>query len=259
MRRVLLTVFFLVVLIGCLIAWMPAGFVIDRINPEARAIGYERASGTVWDGQVSGLTLAGETLGQLRFQLQPAALVSGRVAGRVDIDGPVGRLRGRVEAAPSGAVWLKDMVGDINIHALNAIDPLLRRSPSELNLSLSTLVLDSEGRCLQADGDLQTDLLVVTGRRWNWNGPTLSGAITCDGSQLAADLSSPPDDAEQQVTASARLDLMARLYDVTARVETEDRRLADVLIGLDFARAGDGFEFHRTNRPQPAISGELGN
>ena len=259
MRRVVLIVFFASVLIASLIAWMPAAFVMRQLDPAARGVSYDRVSGTVWAAQISGLGVAGEQLGDVSVRLRPGDLLSGRIGAGFEIDGPAGRLRGSLQAAPSGAIRLTDTIGDVNIHALQAIDPILRRSPAQLNLSVRTLALDGAGRCRQADGALQTDLLVATGQRWNWAGPVMAGNISCDGDRLAADLSSSPEGGTEQVMAGARLDLPTRLYDVTARVETEDRQLADVLVSLDFVREGEGFVFRRSNRPQTASNEEMGN
>ena len=259
MQRLALIVFFAVILIGSLIAWMPAAFVMRQLDPAARGVSYDRVSGTIWAAQISGLRVAGEQLGDASLQLRPGDLLSGRIGARFAIDGPSGQLRGSLKAAPSGAIRLTDTIGDVNVHALQAIDPVLRRSPAQLNLSVRTLALDSAGRCRQADGALQTDLLVATGQRWNWAGPVMAGTISCDGARLAADLSSSPEDGTEQVMAGARLDLPTRLYEVTALVETEDRQLADVLVGLDFVREGDGFVFRRSNRPQTASNEEMGN
>lgn len=259
MRRVGLVVFFAAVLIASLIAWLPAAFVMRQLDPAARGVSYDRVVGTIWSSQISGLRVAGEQLGDVRLQLRPRDFLSGRIGAGFEIDGPAGRLRGSLQASPSGAVRLTDTIGDVNVHALQAIDPVLRRSPAQLNLSVRTLALDGDGSCREADGALQTDLLVATGQRWNWAGPVMAGNISCDGDRLAADLSSPPENQGEQVTAGARLDLPTRLYDVTARVETEDRQLADVLVSLDFVREGDGFVFRRSNRPQTASNEEMGN
>ena len=77
------------------IATLPASLLLAHLPPELAA---EGASGTVWSGAAETLTLRGVALGQLRWDAEPAALLHGRLAYRIELTRPDGQLRGRFAA-----------------------------------------------------------------------------------------------------------------------------------------------------------------
>ncbi len=69
-------------LVGGLVALMPAKFVVDRFADRLGPIRLEGVSGTIWRGQAASLGYADQRLGALRWSIHPMALLS----QRLDVD-----------------------------------------------------------------------------------------------------------------------------------------------------------------------------
>ncbi len=83
MLKWLLVLFVLgLLLVGGLVALMPAKFVVDRFADRLGPIRLEGVSGTVWRGQAAALGYGEQRLGALRWSVHPLALLS----RRLDVD-----------------------------------------------------------------------------------------------------------------------------------------------------------------------------
>lgn len=257
MPRWMAFLLFVPVFLGLLIAGLPASFVARQLDLRGSGVDYMRISGTVWSGEVARLHVAGQPLGRAGFRLKPGALMSGRLAYDLDLSGPAMQARGELGIGPDRSVRLAGFVGDVNLQEIDRLDPRLREAPASLALTLRHVELSRDGQCVRAEGGVRTDLLETAGQRWNWAGPAMRGNLECDGAALRVSMTGAT--AQDDIAATARLDIPAVTYDVTARVETGNRGVMQALRALDFEEVDGRFVYERTNAQRVPAEKELRN
>ena len=89
------------VFVAVVIATLPASLLVDRLPPE---LALEGISGTVWNGAADQFRLRGTPLGTVHWAAEPAALLVGKLAYRVELARADGYLRGRLAATFGGAL-----------------------------------------------------------------------------------------------------------------------------------------------------------
>ena len=257
MPRWFLAILFSVIFLAVLVAGLPASLVARQANLKGAGFDYMRISGTLWSGEISRLHLAGQPLGEVEFRLKPAALLSGRLAYDVSIDGTAMHARGQAETGFDRNLTLRDMVADVNVQALNRLDPRLRQSPATLAVTVRELSIARDRSCRRADGGVRTDLLQSVGQRWDWAGPEMRGVLSCEQGVFSVAMSGSG--ADDDIRAQARFDARRAVYDVDAQVSTTNRGVAQALRTLDFVAEDGVFTYSRSNDPQQAVEGELQN
>ncbi|USD65179.1 type II secretion system protein N [Vibrio sp. SCSIO 43136] len=73
---------FLVALVSSLVAYLPASFLL-QYAPLPRGLELQGTSGTIWQGQFASVKWQRQQLGEVQWQFQPSALVSGKVEYQV--------------------------------------------------------------------------------------------------------------------------------------------------------------------------------
>lgn len=257
MARFFTVLVFLLVFCGFLVAGLPASLVARQLGLRASGIDYMRVSGTLWSGKVAGLNIAGEPLGDARFDLKPSALVSGALAYDVALDGGVLRARGGVELPFDRRLVIRDLVADVDLDQLGRLDARLRQSPARLSLTIATLEMTADGACAKGDGQVRTDLLETAGPRWNWEGPQLGGTLDCREGLVHMQIGG--ETQSDAITASASFDARSSIYHVGAQVRSQDTGVMQALHMLDFEAQDGVFVYSMTNDPRAATEKELHN
>jgi general secretion pathway protein N len=70
-------------------------------------------AGTVWNGRCNGLVAQGTQVGNLTWQLRPAALLSGKLAAHVELTRGSNFARGDVETASGGNISARNVTADL--------------------------------------------------------------------------------------------------------------------------------------------------
>ncbi|MEM7767984.1 MAG: type II secretion system protein N [Pseudomonadota bacterium] len=247
MRRLIgLSLFAAMVFVIALVWTAPLSVVVDEAGLARRGISFERAQGTIWSGDLLGVRIGNQPVGQVSLELKPGAMLAGRLGYDMDVRGPAGQGRGDVAMPLGGGVTIRNMVADINLQAIERLEPRLRQVPATVSLTLPELVTDRAMGCRRVDGRLRTDLLEKLGTSLNWAGPAMAGVISCDGDgryQLALANVGGEDEIALDAVASPQ----TASYTAEARVRTTNRRVADTLLLLKFQRDGDQFIYSRAN------------
>lgn len=241
-----LLLFGLAVFVVALVWTMPLAFVAQNAGLAQRGILYERAQGTVWSGDLLGVTLAGQPIGKVTLLLDPVGLLKGSFEYDMDVAGPAGRARGDVSFGLGGQIGIRDMVADINVQALQRLDPRLRQVPATVSLTLPALAADHRLACQEADGRVRTDLLEKLGAGLQWTGPAMAGVISCGGDG-GYQILLGNEGGEDEITVTADGSPLTVSYQAEARVKTRNRTVADTLALLGFQRVGDEFVYSRAN------------
>lgn len=135
---------FLVVGVGAfllfVVANVPARLGTDLLGTAGIQTG--SANGTLWQGEVTSLRVAGLSLGRTSWTLHPASLLIGRLAADIDTQLPGGFIRGRAEAGLGGRLALFDTEA---ASPLSNFAPLLGLpvAGGEANASIQRLVVEN--------------------------------------------------------------------------------------------------------------------
>jgi len=216
MKRLVVILAALCLILGALsrlpLAWF-VGDDLSTLDPDARAIG------TLWNGAVIGI----DGLPPIQTSLSGTSMA-------LTADGPTLRLDGT--ARTSG---LTNTTLSTPIRSLARFDPRLSGLAGQASFTLDSLTID-DGQCVSAVGTASTDVLAANATRWGWQGPTLSGPITCENGQIVIDLGG--EQSGQSATVRLSLDLSGP-YRTDITLDTQDPAASAILPLFGFERAGN--------------------
>lgn len=217
--------------VGVLIVWrLPLSFVAARVVPDLTAT---EMTGTIWKGRLTDAAWRGTRLGDLDVELDPRALLSGKV--RIDFV----RLASRV----SGRFGVGEGVNRLeNVNGIVAM-PLSVSFANSVDIALigADLTVDNAGRCLAAGGEVAT---VMTGVPLIGTTPELRGTLACDQGWIRLPLASVDESIGLDVRVAANRQYRA---DISVRARALPVRLALAAAGFEL---GDG-------RATLAVAGQL--
>lgn len=231
MRVIGAVLFFVVVAFVAALMNFPLSLVTNIVDLKSKGVHYDRTFGTVWDGTLSDVQIAGESIGQLNFKLQPTSILKLSPKLTFEFAGSIGRGLGDVSIGMDRNVKLENVIANIQLNAFQHLDAQLRQTPSNLRISVSQVKISSSGQCLNASGQLDTDLLASVGRTWGWDGPEMRGDLSCQEKSYLISFSNG--DGPDKITAQAIVDSDTE-YDVVSRVETQNARLSSALLSYGF-------------------------
>lgn len=241
MRGFALVLIFIGAFVVTLGASAPLAPLLQLAGLEARGLAYDSASGSIWRGEVAGLRVGPERLGDVRLTLAPAALLQGKLQARFEAAGPL-RASGAAEYALGGDWLLRDAVFVVSMTDLGRLHPELKDRGGEFRADLALAEVNAAGDCVYAQGLARTDVLTHAGgsAMGVWRGPALEGAIACEGGDLVVRLNGA--DASARVVVEARIDLTTGST-FLATVETEDPAVRLALGALGFAERDGSFAY----------------
>lgn len=149
-RAIWLTFFGVLAFVAILIARLPASWVA----PDASSgVTCSDIDGTVWNGTCIGLSANRQPVGDLTWELHPAALLAGKLKATVTLSRPPGGARGDVEVGFGKIITAHD------IHADLPLDPtLMPQLPANLrgNLHADVSLLRLRGPVIRAlEGEIE--------------------------------------------------------------------------------------------------------
>ncbi len=248
MRYVLTSFLFLTVFVGALLYFLPLKFVVEATSLKSKGIYYDRVVGTIWNGGMSDVHIAGEALGKVGVSLRPSSLVLLKPEFQFEFLGAVGTGRGKVVIGLDKSLTARDVFANLQLHAIKHLDMQLRRSPSKLNLTITNLHVNADGNCVDANGNMTSDILTAVGRSWGWDGADIDGVVACEGDNFLLNLENKDGVDKLEARALFRRDFS---YEVQSRVTTMDSRLANALISFGFQGQTEQGLFLYTNVSEP--------
>lgn len=199
----------------------------------ASAFGYQDVYGSVWDGRVYGMRVAGVPIREIEMAADPLPLLAGRLAARWRVSDDSARGRGHVSIGGS-TVQVSDMDLLVSIDRLGLRSfPGLDRSQM-IDMDITALSL-RDGRCESVQGRVQTTALVQFASTYGFEGPALLGVLSCDDGRLVITLDGAGADLE--LTGAVHMDQTTYTWDLELR--TRRPELADALALAGMARSGD--------------------
>jgi hypothetical protein len=150
----------------------PAALVVQRED----VFTYERATGTIWKGRFEGAHIGKFDAGDIEWRMSFGDLVQGKMNAHADFSGA--EVEGHLNIL---ANWRGDR---------RLIAPMLRihGAPVGGNLRLAGVttiqnldVYYSRGRCVTAQGSLESNVASSNAALLHWRGPNLAGSASCVG------------------------------------------------------------------------------
>ena len=232
MRIVLAGLVVLGFVIGA-IALAPLRWALSLAPIERFGLSADSASGTIWNGRLSGVRFGGLSLGEAAVQANVTDLLRLTPGLRFGFRGPAGAGSGRISGSPQA--W-RVAVREIAL----AADQLPLPVALDGQVTLRNVQLTfRDGACAAAAGELRTNALEASAARLGWAGPPLGGALACAGDKARAVLTGAGADGAVvavDVTLSPTLQLEAR-----TKVTGIAPQIGAALTGYGFAQAADGF------------------
>ena len=234
-RRLALVFLFLLVFVGAAIVTMPLSFVLERSSLEQLGLNWARASGTVLNGSVRGLSYGNQGIGDIDLRLRPAALVSGRVTYESRWSGAPGS-GSAVLSAGRREIAVTDMSAVVQIENLVGLADDVRRTGGVASISDAEIRF-ADDACASARGRVATDVVSRAATAYGQSGTDLVGSLACDGPMLTIPLSGQADSGDV-LEANVRVGLLEpSLFE--AQVTTSNSDLATLLVLRGFQPISD--------------------
>lgn len=231
MRAVLIAVG-VVVFLFMLIARLPMALITENAG---LPIAYDSAAGTLWNGQIRGLTVDGEKVGDAEIGLRFLPLLAGRAEAKVTVDGPGLEGSGNVRASAKNFV-LSGAKGTMELSRFGLVDVFGQTLRGDLETDIDRVAFGPEG-CREAKLSVRTDAVTQSLGVYARGGLPLEGEGRCDGPDLLIPLAGSNQDAT--VEAELRLQPDGR-YRSKLMVTPERRELGLFLEQAGFRREANG-------------------
>jgi len=222
------------IVLGCLgamaglVSQLPLAWLAPHFMPAGlgQNISY---SGTVWDGQVRGL----DYVGNANFYMRPKKLMSGGLPLSFGSQSSAMSISGHASQNE-----LKDIYFSGTLAKLPTRDGRLKELAGQVNIRVKELQIE-DGGCAFSEGQISTDFLTLNRSRWQWQGPTLAGPISCEGGDLLVNISGREN--RQIIRADLRLSKNGR-YVADISVQTDQVEAGVVLPLYGFEKRGQEYK-----------------
>lgn len=232
----------LVVLILVMVLRMPLGFVLDRANLPAGSVSYSAAEGTIWNGRLNGLEVAGQPIGDVTLSARPQDLLAGGLSYDLQWGGPGGRGVTQITLGFGGSVSLQETRLEQSIGSVEGLMNAIREFGGVVRLRDGAIKLRQD-QCESAAGTISSDILTNIGQSYGRAFGPVDGRLSCEDGVIVIYLVSTSETGDR-VDVQSRLWLSGRA-DVTAEVATNDVELGAALAELYFEQDGDVWRYSR--------------
>lgn len=182
MRYILLIGLFLLTLAWGIASNIPLSTAMRYSGAADQSFSWRQARGTIWNGQVTGITIGRTPAGHAELQLRAADLPKGRVAYDTRWAAPYGR--GAAILRPKrSSIAIEDLTADIFTEAAPFADARLRDLGANFRLEKAALDVRQDG-CADATGLASTDFVRLAGQQFGRDWPSLEGELTCKNGAL---------------------------------------------------------------------------
>ncbi|MBI1359652.1 MAG: hypothetical protein GC155_05140 [Alphaproteobacteria bacterium] len=230
-------------------AMLPMSAVAGAVQKRLPWIQYESASGTVWNGKLSGVVVNGQDLGDVSIKVDAGQIFTGNAAGHAAFASK--GLSGEAGVSYSligGKTTLAGILVQGDASTVPILPARLRGTDGKFRLSVSQIVLQ-KGACSAASGEVWTDALAKADLGHGWVGPELRGPVTCEGGKVAVEASGKSASGED-VSASLRVGLNLSL-DLQARVANATQGAVETLTELGFQPLDGAYVLHQQLGDRP--------
>ena len=207
MRGLLLSTVFVGTFVCTAAANVPLFFVLKQSGIADRGVAWVQARGTIWHGQVTGLSVQGDPAGAVEGEFSLMRVLKGQPGHLLHWSGPSGR-GSALAGLSSGGIRVSDGQAAITFDASRISGAFPARDVS-LRLSHVSMDLGRDG-CRSAKGDVSTDALTHISEAYGATWPELTGFLSCEAGELLISVTGQAADGTQ-IAAKAYLQGGGRL------------------------------------------------
>lgn len=180
--KAILVLIVIVLVVGGLVLWMlPADIAYRQGSKYLGPVALSGVSGTIWDGHADGLSVFGRDLGEIDWHMPKIALLRGRLAADIRIQGADVDAAGVVERRGAGAMTVRDVRFRFPASML------------EPSLDIQGLNLDGTIGGVLAEATMQNGFLKSAKGDARWTEGGVSGGAEARFSDIVAQFSGQPD------------------------------------------------------------------
>ena len=217
-----------------LVSQLPLSWIGSAVPQEGLPAPLE-FTGTVWQGQITGLPLTGP----LSIETSPAKLITGGTPFTLQSRAPGISLNGR-----AGFSQVQDLAYRADFAVLPITDGRLVNLAGNIDVRIEEAKFGQIG-CESLTGTVRTDVLGRNQARLNWSGPDLSGPLSCENGEIVAALAGQ--DGRTDINAVLRVNVSGS-YRLETTVTSRDPEAA-VLLPL-YGFQGNGNRYSLTEQGQ---------
>ncbi|WP_303902863.1 type II secretion system protein N [Thiohalomonas denitrificans] len=129
------------------------GFALPQLKSQGVSVAVSGVAGSIWSGRMESLRIDGIGLQQIHWDLNPFALLTGRIGGDWNMTWQGARLQGYGSAAPDGRALLKNVEAHSPANEFAGFLPIPLSLGGDITLALQELKLE-EGRPVSAEGSV---------------------------------------------------------------------------------------------------------
>jgi hypothetical protein len=226
-----LTVILAIATAALIVATAPATIVGAALNKEGVAVA--AASGSVWRGELKGVSVQGVKIGDVAYAADPVAILTGRFAARAAIRNGAVNGAGRIAASLGGRVVVTNAKFTFALDAARRYAILGAPLAGTLRVDASKITFSGEG-CLEGSAKLWTDALMGPAKRVGSKAFDLAGDGACKGRNFVVALAGRGGDGAVSVNLSVS---PALTYVVNVEAEPARTEVAEALQILGFENA----------------------
>ena len=175
-------------LIGGLIWQVPLSFALRQSGIASTGVSWTQARGTVWQGQVTDIAVQQQKIGALELNLIPASLLSGSLSYNARWVGPTGRGVGNISVS-TNHYSAEDVSLAVNLSEIPDLVEELKQAGATFRMTDADVSWQRFNGCVEASGNLQTDVVRLVGHQLQKDWPDLTGTLSCEDGDLVANLS----------------------------------------------------------------------
>ena len=218
--------------VGALIAQFPASWAA-RVTAAELLTDEVQISGTIWQGRITGL----EGVGPIDFQTYPRHLFS---------DKPLvtfySQLSGMQAKGGARLGHISDLIFKGRVSTFSLLDSRLAGLGGIFDVAIDDIIYEGE-TCSQAAGRASTDFLASNAAQWAWQGPALSGPVSCENGEIVLRMTGARDGQNIEMTLRSNL---SGLYTNIAQVQTRDPNAQFALSLFGFVQNGQTYQLEQT-------------
>jgi len=205
-------------------------------------------SGTVWDGEIRGIVVEGQPIGDLEVRLKALPLLLGRVDTDAGLIGSGIDVSGKLTIGLR-MVSIRDLDASVDLERLRLRDTLGQRLRGTFDAEIDEIVFVG-GDCRRASLTASTDTLAKSLGAFASRGFTISGEGRCEEGRLVLPMEGAGPDAAVDVmlSLSGAGDYSSRLAVIPERTE-----LGLFLKNFGFREEGDAFVTDRAGHVRESL------
>lgn len=188
MRSFGIILLFVIGLIGGLIWQVPMSFALRQSGIVSTGVSWTQARGTIWQGQVTDISVQQRKIGALELNLLPGSLLAGALAYDARWVGPMGQGVGNISVS-TNRYSARNVSLAVSLSEIPDLVEELKQAEATFRMSQADVSWQRFDGCVEARGSLQTDVVRLVGHQLQKDWPDLTGDLSCADGKLVANLS----------------------------------------------------------------------